>query len=372
MGLENADTAKVVGQFAGFGLVQRRDWSTDAQFAPLGHVRGAEAVAAERGEAAESDGSCARRDFDVVVTDGTVGDNRAWGKRRESARDGIANDYKLGSEEKLGETERIGDRAVVERSHQVAERVGRLGEVERRRSGRSIPSTEVAGVALRLCRRSNRSGSDLDDEFGEGADGRHETPCVQRERGVASLDGDDALLHDGTRIDRRGDFVERDAVTGFAVHERPARGMEARVLRQRRVVEVDGLLARSVQNLGGNDPRIVQAEQVVVRLIEKLEAKLLERRKDPQPLLDGGGIERMIRGMDAQNLDSRSHEVFGARVGDTAHADDETPHRGGSDRVGQVGLPCWAAELRAVPIEGPNAGMETHQRPFGDVLRGGR
>ena len=163
----------------------------------------------------------------------------------------------------LGRADRVGVGAEVERTHQRGDALGALVPADRAGGFGPVLAAVVALQGAGLGLADEGAVLEAGHQFLEAFDGGFVVARVQRQRGLgvaqreALLDQDVALVH------LRRHRVPGDAVGLLAVEQRPHRRVQAGVLGQRAVVEVDRATHGQGQHVGRQHREVGDAEQVV-------------------------------------------------------------------------------------------------------------
>ena len=109
-----------------------------------------------------------------------------------------------------------------------------------------------------------RVTNQLGEYIGETVDCCVEASRIERQRRFVLGDPEASLGDDPARVDRIGHPVPGDPVFRMPAKDRPGRRVESPHLGERSVVKIDTADARAMQNAGGNDRQVSDAEEKIV------------------------------------------------------------------------------------------------------------
>ena len=175
-------------------------------------------------------------------------------------------------------------------------------------AGRGAPPAGEVGARRGILDTGGKAVSlETFEEFREAVNRRLGAADVERPGGLLGTDGEPTLDQELPGIDRRGHPVPDDAVPGFPVVDRPRRGVQAGVTRQRPVVVVDRQGARQREELRRQNAQVVDGEQQIERRprderpdVVSSEGRLRRKEAAGEPGLGGPRGDPSVAGDNAQ------------------------------------------------------------------------
>ena len=117
------------------------------------------------------------------------------------------------------------------------------------RAGRPLVERKKGSLITVLCLSGFPATREIIGEFGEGEEGRFVALRIEGQCSIAFGDLYGVLLENIAAVHQIGHHVPRHSMDFLSIHESPGGHIAAAILRQERVVVIDGVLGRQPQHL---------------------------------------------------------------------------------------------------------------------------